>query len=120
MKTIGEGQRRIGHARTLTASVLGMIVVATPLAMWVAWTGWMFVGALFVGVAAAALHCALDQVGVSTAGEPHRSPETVSPLDDGIVAELSNLQPFVYHNRLSAERRLQSTLDKIKERLSAR
>ena len=104
----------------LGTTVLGMIVVATPLAIWVSWTEWMFIGVIVTGIAAAALFIALDPAEPREGRDQPDSSKTVTRLDDQIVAELSNLHPFVYHNRLSAERRLQTTLDKVKEALRGR
>ena len=112
-----EARGWIGRMGVLGTSVLAVIILVTPLALWVSWTGSMFVGVIVLGVTAAALYCLLDRTGTPRGRDQAASPRTVDRLDEQTVEELSNLQPFVYHNRLSVERHLRNTLDKVKETL---
>jgi hypothetical protein len=106
-----------GRAAALVTTSLAMIVMMTPLAMWVSWTDRIFIGVSAVGVVAAVLYCLLDRGEAPASRDRPAAPQTVSDLDDRLLAELSNLQPFVYHNRLSADSRLRRTLDKVKAAL---
>ncbi|HSE95593.1 MAG TPA: hypothetical protein VLD61_06845, partial [Methylomirabilota bacterium] len=107
------------RVRSLGLNALAMIVLISPLALWVSWTEWMFVAVIVIGLTTGALYFLLDRSPDPVEGGPRGRPQatTVTPVDDQLLAELSNLNPMVYHNRLSAERRLQNTLDKIKEAL---
>jgi hypothetical protein len=109
-----------GRVRFLSVSALGMIVLISPLALWVSWTEWMFVAVIVAGLTAAALYCLWDRSPCPGRSEPpgRRATRTVSAVDDALLAELSNLNPMVYHNRLSVESRLQATLDRIKQALT--
>jgi hypothetical protein len=81
----------IGRLVIAVTSALAMVVLATPLALWVSWTEEMWRG-----------------------GPRSR---TISALDDRVTAELSNLNPMIYHNRLSAEGTLRNTLERVKRTL---
>jgi hypothetical protein len=107
-------------ARSLGLSALAMIVLISPLALWVSWTEWMFVAVVVVGLTAAVLYCLWDRSPEPGKSEPagRQATRTVSAVDDELLAELSNLNPMVYHNRLSIESRLQATLDRIKQALT--
>jgi hypothetical protein len=100
--------------RILVTSILAVIVLVTPLALWASWTESIFIGVMVLGVVAAALRCVLDPAETPAGRDPSASPGTVDRLSDQMAAELSNLQPFVYHNRLSAEGHLQRAFDKVK------
>jgi hypothetical protein len=110
----------VGRMGILATSVLAIIVLVTPLALWVSWTGPMLIGVMVLGVVSAALYCVLDRVETGVGRDPRATLGTIDRLSDQAAAELSNLQPFVYHNRLSVEGRLQRTLDKVKETLRDR
>ena len=73
-----------------------------------------------VGLTAAVLYCLWDRSPEPGKSEPtgRQATRTVSAVDDELLAELSNLNPMVYHNRLSIESRLQATLDRIKQALT--
>jgi hypothetical protein len=107
----------IGRVGILGSTLLAMVVVATPLAMWVSWTEGIFVGVIVVGLVAALLYCVVERGGAPAGRDPLGPSKTVSRLDDRMVKDLSDLQPFVYHNRGSAEARIRRTFDKVKEAL---
>ncbi len=113
------GKRRpwAGRLRAAGTSTLAIVVLIAPLAMWVSWSERMFIWVIAIGIGAAALYFALDQAGPATDGQRSAPSRTVSQLDDELVAEVSNLQPFVYHNRLSAEPRPRHSFDKVKKAL---
>jgi hypothetical protein len=109
--------RWAGRVRTLGLDVLGLLVLMTLPAMWVSWTEAMLVGVTGIGLIAAALYCLLLRF-ERPRGRGQRAAAasgTVSAVNDRVLAELSNLGPMVYHNRLTAERGLQNTLDKVKQ-----
>lgn len=110
----------IDRLGTLGSTLLAMIVVATPLALWMSWTEGIFTGVIVVGLVAALLYCVLERGGVPVGRDPQGPSRTVSRLDDRMVKDLSDLQPFVYHNRGSAEARVRRTFDKVKEALKGK
>ena len=94
----------IGLAETLRHAALtafGLIMAATPLALWVAWSKTTFILVLAIGAAAGVLFCVLYGHEKSSDEEQREdsSPGTMENLDDEFFLELSSLGPFVYHNR---------------------
>ena len=73
-----------------------------------------------LGAVAFLLYCVLQRVEAPAERVPRGPSKTVSHLDDGMVKDLSDLQPFVYHNRGSVEARVQRTFDKIKGALKSK
>lgn len=120
MRMATKAGKWIDRAGILGSTLLAMVVVATPLAMWVSWTEGIFIGVIVVGGVAFLLYCMLQRVEAPAGRVPRGPSKTVSHLDDGMVKDLSDLQPFVYHNRGSAEARVQRTFDKVKEALKGK
>jgi hypothetical protein len=93
---------RIADAlRTICFTLLGMVVAATPLALWIAWTHAVFFAVLLIGAAAAALYCFFADVANLRPMPPHAFPDTVrkATIADKVVRDVQRLQPFVHHHR---------------------
>ena len=94
------------------AIALGMILMLTPLALWVAWTGTMFFIVLAIGAAAAVLYCLLPGDQESAHAKPdQRNGPTV--LSDEFLTELTKLGPWIYHNRRPGDPVFQRKIDRV-------
>jgi hypothetical protein len=96
-------------------TLLAAILVATPLALWVAWTGPILFGVLAAGLAAAVLYCLLARLELPAVASPSRTaalrPE---PLPDELVDEIQRLHPFVHHNRFAKDRAFRAAMRRLK------
>lgn len=88
---------------TLGLVFLGLVLTATPLALWVAWTQTIFLAVLAIGVMAGVLYCLL--VGFERPAGPARreASDDFGPGDvpDSYIEELQGLHPFIHHHRAS-------------------
>ncbi|MCG8354140.1 MAG: hypothetical protein MI920_01080 [Kiloniellales bacterium] len=99
--------------------VLGLVLMVTPLALWVAWSPMVLVIILATSVVAGALYCLLVRF------ERPVAPTSREPADRGrredlpeqIVDELQSFHPFIYHNRLSRERKFDGAMRRLKRYL---
>ena len=98
---------------------LGLILMATPLALWVAWSGTVMLIVLATGTTAGVLYCVLVRfekptrsVDRSAAAEP--GPEA---LPEQVMEELQKLHPFVHHNRSSQSPEFRAAMRRVKKRL---
>ncbi len=86
---------------TLGLTLIGIVMVLTPLALWVAWTETIFLVVLVTSATAAALYGVLARFEKPPAqGEPS---DYVRPanLPDKFILELQRLHPFIHHHRPS-------------------
>ena len=104
-----------GRVRPLAMDALGMLALMSLPAMWVSWTEAMLLAVAGIGVITGTLWCLLGRVEGSE--DSGRRTGTVNVLNDQMLAELSNLGPMIYHNRLSAEPRLENALNRVKRAL---
>ena len=100
-------------------AILGLILMATPLALWVAWSGPILLLFLAIGLVAGVLFCVL--VGYERPPDPSekiRNAETRrTTAAHEVGQEIRGLHPFVYHNRLSATARFRAAMARLRERL---
>jgi hypothetical protein len=104
---------------TLGLILLGLVLMVTPLALWVAWTDTILFVVLAAGVSAGALYCVLvhfEKPAHPGQGEPagHVRAKT---LPDKIIAELQELHPFIHHHRSSGGPKFQIAMDHLRKRL---
>ena len=95
--------------------VLGLILMATPLALWVAWSEIVFVVVLVSGGVAAWLYCVLVEYerppGPQRPGPPYHR---VDAWADRLIENIQRLHPFVHHNRLSATTKFNAAMADLK------
>ena len=100
-------------------AILGLILMATPLALWVAWSGPVLLLVLGIGLAAGVLFCILADY--ERPPDPSERTRTAEPrratAADEVTEEIHGLHPFVYHNRLSATARFRAAMTRLRERL---
>jgi hypothetical protein len=104
---------------TLGLMVLGSVLMATPLALWVAWSDSILLAVLAAGVMAGVLYCVLirfekpDNPGRSALSDHVRARN----LPDKFVAELQKLHPFIHHHQPSGGPKYRMAMDRLKKRL---
>jgi hypothetical protein len=110
--------------RTLRNAALigaGLIMGATPLALWMAWERAELVLGLGTGGAFGLLLCALyAETKASKEGARKASRfRTMEDLDSEFLSELSDMEPFIYHNRLSGDSRFRARMSRLKDKLAS-
>ncbi len=98
---------------------LGLVLMVTPLALWVAWTETIFLAVLATGATALVLYGVLDRF--ETPANPAQS-ETSDHvraviLPDEITAELQDLHPFIHHHRPSGGPKFRTAMSRLKKHL---
>jgi len=103
------------HPREAGLTVLGLIVMVTPLALWVAWSESVFIFVLASSVVAVIAICVLaGHDGRRNEDEHHAGP--TQKLSDESLSELSDLGPFVYHHCSTGGSRFQTSMRTLKSR----
>jgi len=104
---------------TLGLIFLGLVLMVTPLALWVAWTESLFLAVLATGVTAGVLYCLL--VGFEKPADPARSETSddlrLGDVPDRYIEELQGLHPFIHHHRASGGPKLRRAMDHMKRYL---
>ena len=111
---------RFAHAlRSICFTLLGMVVAATPVALWVAWTHTIFFGVLLIGAVAGALYCFLADVANMRPLPPHAFPDTVrrAAIPDKVVCDVQRLHPFVHHHRPTGGPKFAAMMARLKRYL---
>ena len=94
-------------------TVLGLLLAAMPVALWVAWTPIVWAVVFAVGFAAAALLIALAHR--RTAEEAGASPGKAPPaLPDTFVATIHEVFPLTYHHSREGPRRFRDAMEKLR------
>jgi hypothetical protein len=106
--------------RNLGTVAFGVILMLTPLALWVAWTKTVFVVVLMLGAVAGALCCVLaaDPGSVLEDRRERSRPESTPTLPDEFVAGLHELFPLTYHHRRIGDPFFQRKMDRLKKLLN--
>jgi len=104
---------------TTGVTVLGIILAAIPLALWVAWTPFGFLAVLAVGVVSLVL------LNVSVPRLPpliddpntRHDGETRTVITDEFVAEIHKIFPLTYHHSRIETARFRCSMDRLRELL---
>ena len=99
--------------------LLGLVLMMTPLAMWVAWTETIFLGVLATGATALVLYGVLDRF------ERPANPAQIETSDyvramnltDEVIAELQDLHPFIHHHRPTGGSKFHTAMNRLKKHL---
>lgn len=94
--------------------VLGLVLAAVPLALWVAWSRAVFYAVLAAAVIAALMLVALAWLGRSAEAERPADAREPEHLNDEFIAELHRLTPLTYHHRRLGDPRLQRKFAKLR------
>ncbi len=99
--------------------LLGLVLMVTPLALWVAWTDTILFVVLAIGVTAGVLYCVL--VRFEKPADPGQSELSdhvrAKILPDKIIMEIQKLHPFIHHHRPSGGPIFQIAMYHLKKRL---
>ncbi|MCG8689566.1 MAG: hypothetical protein MI806_00010 [Minwuiales bacterium] len=101
---------------------MGLYLALTPLALWVAWSKQALLQIAGGAIAAAVLFLlcrwSADEDALTDNTEPER-PSRLEPLhvSDAFLAELSNMGPWIYHNRLTADLGFARKMARLRELL---
>ena len=103
---------------TFALMLLGSVVMATPLALWVAWTDTILLLVLAAGISAGVLYCVLVRFEKSAGPERRRSAEhgCAGTWTERTVAELQRLHPFIHHHRPSGGPGFRMAMSDLKKR----
>ena len=98
---------------------LGLVLMVTPLALWVAWTETIFLAVLATGATALVLYGVLDRFERPTNPARSESSDHVRAviLPDEITAELQDLHPFIHHHRPSGGPKFHKAMSRLKKHL---
>lgn len=92
--------------RRLAQTLLGMVLAATPVALWVAWSPALFVGTLAACVLCAALLVLLTEPAV-------RGAEDRVCLPEEFLDEVQGLHPMIYHHSGRRSSRFQRAMRRL-------
>lgn len=95
--------------RHLAQTLVGLVLAATPLALWIAWSPALFVGTLVVVVLGAGLLVLLTE-----AQPEHGAGEGVR-LSDEFLQEVQRLHPMIYHHSGRRSSRFQRTMRRLSQ-----
>jgi hypothetical protein len=111
---------RFAHAlRTIAFALLGFVVAATPLALWIAWTNAVFFGVLLIGAVAGVLYCFFADIANMRPIGPLAFPDMGrrATLDDEFVRDAQRLHPFVHHHRPAGSPKFAAIMTRLKRYL---
>jgi len=102
--------------------LLGLVLMVTPLALWVAWTETIFLAVLATGATALVLYGVLDRFERPVNPAQNETSDYVRAvnLPDEITAELQNLHPFIHHHRPSGGPKFRTAMNRLKKHLYRR
>ncbi len=99
--------------------LLGLVLMVTPLALWVAWTETIFLGVLATGATALVLYGVLDRF--ERPANPAQSETSdfvrAEILPDKIIGDLQNLHPYIHHHRPSGGSKFHTVMYRLKKHL---
>ena len=102
--------------RDFALAALGIILLMSLPAIWVAWTGKMLLVVFAIAATAGVFYCALYAYHQALRRDHPRVPipERTQILTDRFVAELHGLFPLIYHNRRLGDPVFQRKMDRLK------
>jgi len=92
-------------------TVLGIVLAAVPVAVWVAWSPLVLLIVLAAGCVCAALLVALSRLADA---ERARSGEPMAFVSDQFVEEVHRLFPLTYHHSRKEKPRFRRAMDKLR------
>ena len=99
--------------------LLGLVLMVTPLALWVAWTEALLIAVLAAGILAGVLYCVLIRYEKPAA--PVRSGGSddlrLADLPDEDIEELQRLHPYIHHHRASGGPKFRRAMAHLKSLL---
>ena len=111
------GNRRTEIFFDAVMSAVGLVIVAMPLAVWVAWTETVFFLVLAAGFVASALFCALAWLAPQSHVEQPAAAERRTVPPERSVAELQRLFPLIYDHRHPGDPAFQRKMERLRKLL---
>ncbi|MEW6687971.1 MAG: hypothetical protein AB1452_02660 [Pseudomonadota bacterium] len=100
------------------AVLLGVVLAATPLALWIAWTPAVLAVVVAAALASASLLVLLHELAPPQAGG---QPQVERPgLPEEFVEEIHRLFPLTYHHSGAPAARYRRAMDKLSRMIRAR
>ena len=99
--------------------LLGLVLMVTPLALWVAWTETIFLGVLATGATALVLYGVLERFerpANPAQGETSDHVRAVN-LPDKIIVDLQGLHPYRHQHRPSGSSKFHTAMNRLKKHL---
>ena len=102
--------------------LLGLVLMATPLALWVAWTETIFLGVLATGATALVLYGVLDRFERPANSAQSETSDYVRAKiwPAKLIVELQKLHPFIHHHRPSGGPKFRTAMSRLKKHLYRR
>ena len=102
---------------SIGVTVVGIILAAVPLALWVAWTPFGFLVVLAVGAMSVVLLGVLVPRLPPGIDDPRRchDDETKVVLSDAFVEEIHKISPLTYHHSRIEKARFRRTMDRLRQ-----
>lgn len=94
--------------RAIAQTLLGLVLAATPVVLWVAWSPALFVGTLVLCALSAALLVALTEPAARDGGDGVRLPEA-------FLDEVQGLHPMIYHHSGRRSSRFQRAMRRLSQ-----
>lgn len=106
-------------SRSITMTILGIILSLVPPALWFAWTETILLVVIAVGVVSAAALVVLADLGPRGVEDGHgaASVATRRDLADRSVAEIHQIFPLTYHHSFVEKTRFRQTMQKVRQLL---
>jgi len=93
--------------RHLSQTLVGMVLAATPVTLWIAWSPALLAGALGVALLGAGLLVLL------TEAQPGTGAEDGIRLSEAFLQEVQHLHPMIYHHSGRRSSRFQRTMRRL-------
>ncbi len=102
--------------------LLGLVLMVTPLALWVAWTETIFLAVLATGATALVLYGVLDRFErpVNPARRETSDDLRAVKMPNELIVELQDLHPFIHHHRPSGSPKFRTAMNRLKKHLYRR
>ena len=105
--------------RSITMTVLGVILSLIPPALWFAWTETMLLVVIAIGVVSAAALVVLADTGPEGGEDPEAAASVAKRriLADRSIVEIHRIFPLTYHHSLVDKARFRQAMEKVRQLL---
>jgi len=94
--------------------LLGLVLAAVPLALWVAWSPAVYYLVFAVCFVAAGLFILLTRIGSAETPPPGAKVEAPARLGEEFITELHRQTPLTFHHRRLGDRRIRNKLARLR------
>lgn len=100
--------------RELGLVLLGLLLAAVPLALWLAWSPAVYYGVFTVCFVAAGLYILLSRTGAAERVPPGARVEAPARLSEAFIEELHQQTPLTFHHRRLGDQRIRNKLARLR------